>query len=73
MQSGPKDVADKVKSDNQVIADLGFLAPLCRVLFARVRMLALILSRGSGDILVVLLAGRLDRRSWYRVVEADLA
>ena len=42
---GPKDIAENIKSDSQVIADLGILSPMCRVVFARVRMLALILSR----------------------------
>lgn len=66
-------VAAAVKSDSRVIADLGLITPVCRVLFSRIRMLALMLSRGSGDILVVLHAGKQDSRSWYKVVEADLA
>ena len=61
-----------VKTDAQVVADLGVMAPLHRIAFARVRMLVHIVLRRQTDILALLHAGRASPKSWMRAVEADL-
>ena len=63
-ERGPTESHPVVKTDVQVIADCGVMAPASRLVYARIRMLTHIVVKGHTDLLVMLHTGKLAARSW---------
>ena len=61
-----------MRTDQKVIEDFGVLGPKSRIIFARVRMLTLVMARHNTLVLTMLFEGLGDRRSWLGAVIADL-
>ena len=61
-----------IKTDSQVVIDLQVMAPLHKILFARIRILFHIALRRRTDLLCLLHACKKDSSSWYALVKADL-
>lgn len=62
-----------IKSDAQVVADLQVMAPMHRVLFARIRILFHVALRKRTDLLSLMHACKSDQKSWYTQVLSDLS
>ena len=67
----PVEMGLPIKTDAKVCADLGVMTPRSRVVYSRLRLFLLILSKANVRVLATLYAGRKCAKSWLRCVEAD--
>jgi hypothetical protein len=60
------------KTDAKVVSGLEVLSPMARLAVARVRIFALMLSRGQTFLLALAYEGRMSSKSWWKALVADL-